>query len=1198
VLSFLGTERFEVVRCLGKGSNGIVYEARDRHRNATVALKTLTGADGRSLYDFKKEFRALQDVAHENVIALRELFFHDGFWFFTMDLVAGIDFLSWVRPGGARDDQRLRSCLLQLATGLEALHAKKILHRDLKPSNVMVTEEGRVVILDFGLVLDMSQDLRATTRDVIAGTVSYMSPEQATMSPVEAPSDWYAFGVMLYEALAGRVPFAGNAVKVLIAKVHKSPDPPSVHASDIPEDLERLCVELLSIDPSARPTGSEVIDRLSKSAPAAPTTSSREHFAVPLDVPFVGRKDELARLTTALEQSRDHPVAVLVRGPSGAGKTALLQHFTSSRAAHGMGALVLAGRCYEREWLPHKALDSTIDGLVRHLRRLAPEDATAVLPREVDALARVFPALLRVDAVEVAQKRARRSESHQDVRERASHALKDLLGRLADRRPVVLWIDDLQWGDADSAQLVAQLFRPPAPASILFLGSHRSDGPSEGSFLPFFRAQLSSAIELDLPPFPKADTEALIRALVEDEALVERAMKIAHEAEGNAFLIVEIARQMTSTGGEQIGSLDEVIERRATNLQNEARELLEAIAVAGRPITQHVAFEASELRAQGPTMLSLLRSAHLIQTSGAGPNDFVECYHDKIREHFAAHCEHERTVEIHRRLLTALEADQLTDPEALFVHAQSANARDKAAEYAIKAAKQAEEKLAFDRAARLYARAIELVAPDRKRVRTLEISRAEALANAGRGAEAAALYLECAKDADRLSKLDLQRRAAHELLASGHIDAGLEVLDGLLREVGMRPPKTSLSFVGAILSGRLALKRKSSGFERKAESEIDPEVLLRVDTCWAAAVPLGLINPKLSMYHSLRHTRLAIAVGEPARIARGLLHAALMFGMGGDEAESRILFDRAKRIVDELQHPYLRALAALTRGGVLGSAGKFPEASRSLISAQSIFDAQVPSASWERWATLLLELAATYYCGEISSLIARVPQLVRDATVRGNRYLTGHMSDVGTFWLAMDATEEASRQAAEARMALKQSTFSFASYTDLFGRSQIALYTGSGEQSAEIVEAVWQELEASSLLRIPFLSAEAQHLRARCAIAAARGVNRDPMIQRAKRLARKLTAAKIDAAKALGELLLGSIAQRDEEAVTHLRRTVDLFRALGMKLYLAAAEIRLGERLGGHEGKSLVISGTSFMESQGIVKPERMTEMLAPTSDQ
>ncbi|HEY5947204.1 MAG TPA: serine/threonine-protein kinase, partial [Kofleriaceae bacterium] len=242
---FTGTERFVLERELGEGSMGVVYEATDRRTDARVALKTLKSLNAQTLARLKTEFRALQEVQHPNLVSFGELIEDAGHWFFTMELVEGVPLLEYVaRP---RDDRRLRHAFGQLAAALSALHASGLIHRDVKPSNALVTAEGRVVLLDFGLVSDV-RGRYESMHDNIVGTAAYMAPEQAAGQPITPAADWYAFGVNLYEALTGELPHSGSSLQVLLDKQQKAALAPSQRVPGVPPDLDKLCIALLAFE--------------------------------------------------------------------------------------------------------------------------------------------------------------------------------------------------------------------------------------------------------------------------------------------------------------------------------------------------------------------------------------------------------------------------------------------------------------------------------------------------------------------------------------------------------------------------------------------------------------------------------------------------------------------------------------------------------------------------------------------------------------------------------------------------------------------------------------------------------------------------------------------------------------------------------------------------------------------------------------
>lgn len=735
----LGSEllgRFVVKRRLGAGGMGIVFAAFDRVRNAHVALKMLSRADASSTYRLKKEFRALADVIHPNLIRLHELFVTEEQSFFTMDLLEGRTLLDHI--GGAPADARahvLRSAFQELAIGVDAIHRAGKLHRDLKPSNVLVTTEGRVVILDFGLADDAIHQGQQTIEDGVLGTPAYMAPEQARAEPATVASDWYAIGVMLYEALTGQVPFEGSVYEILAAKQTNEPPVPIAHASAaIPADLGGLCQELMRLEPSERPSADRVLATL---GPAGVQVRSRASVTKTV---FVGRAGEMRALRDAVAATDNgKPGVIYLHGVSGVGKTALIDAFVRDLKAQSR-ALVLRGRCYERESLPFKALDTLIDDLSRHLRSISDLEVARVTPRHVHALLRVFPVLERVGQLATAVARTALPENPLEVRRRAFAALSQLLGNLADARQLVLIIDDLQWADDDSALLLCDLLRPPNSPALLFLGCYRSDEVERRrplQTLLTLRAGDSGVDTQDLPLGPLSDEESrqLVSALLADDR--ETRPVAIHDAHGNPFFLTELVRFVQlerqaapASAREVVLTVEQMLDARRRRLPTEAQRLLEFACVAGRPTAVTTFAAALAGRVDVRLTADLLRGAGLLRAAGDPTAELVAPYHDRIREAVLSGLGAGARAGCHLELANAIESSEQPDLDALLEHLVAARESSRASLLAGRMAVLAESSFAFERAAELYSVALSHYSVDepasRRRIELL-LARANAL---------------------------------------------------------------------------------------------------------------------------------------------------------------------------------------------------------------------------------------------------------------------------------------------------------------------------------------------------------------------------------------------------------------------------------------------------------------------------------------
>ncbi len=239
--------RYEILRILGEGGMGAVYEARDREVDRIVAFKVVRedlAGNKEILRMFKQELVLARQVTHRNVVRIFDLGVADGLRFTTMQYVEGQDLKYMIRRNGKLSPEDAAAIMVQVCEGLGAAHQEKVIHRDLKPQNIMVDHQGRVYVMDFGLALSTDS---GTGEGVLLGTPDYMSPEQAKREEVDARSDLFSCGLILYEMLTGQLPFSGKSLQeILSARIENRAVPPIEKNPEIPKALNDITCKLLA----------------------------------------------------------------------------------------------------------------------------------------------------------------------------------------------------------------------------------------------------------------------------------------------------------------------------------------------------------------------------------------------------------------------------------------------------------------------------------------------------------------------------------------------------------------------------------------------------------------------------------------------------------------------------------------------------------------------------------------------------------------------------------------------------------------------------------------------------------------------------------------------------------------------------------------------------------------------------------------
>lgn len=1230
---FRGTERYEVLERLGIGGMGTVYAVLDRSTGAKVALKHLHQHRPDSLELFKREFRNFQDITHRNLISLGELRADGGEWFFTMELLIGKTFDEFVRAGAHALDAtvqrsstflargvsmpsslfngmvrrvsaseqprsrrrlfhegRLRDALSQLACGMAVLHRANKVHSDIKPSNIVIESSGRLVLLDFGIAIDISED-RHLLSDRILGTVSHMAPEQIDPSATSPASDCYAVGILMYEALTGTRPFPGQTFKeVLELKNTRQPRLPGRVADGIPADLERLCLELLAIEPAARPSATDILHRLNAWDMLAEINTDAADELSDGDV-FVGRKKALETLLAA---SRP-PIAsriVALTGPSGVGKTALLDRFRTRLA----DALVLGGRCHERESVPFKGIDTVIQTLLDHLRQLGPTELEGLIPRDVARIADVFPRfglLFDVDSVTTDK-----DATPYQQRRAAFAELRELMARLARRTQVVITIDDMQWADSDTWALIGHLVHKPHPPPMLLILAMRTRDDGKLDELE----QLGDVDHVSLPPLTLAESRAMAVHLLTcvdrpDDALAE---EIARASEGHPLFIREIIRY----AGEQLeldvrsDLLDEALQARFASLSAEAKRLLQVLATATTPLKHATIAQAADVNFERYLrIVSELRGRYLVQTTGIELEHTIALDHERVRAAVIAHQSDEALVELHLRLAESLEQDSAeAAPELLAHHLLAGGEPERASGFWLQAAEQAMDSLAFDTASWFYRSALStdvFSEPERQRIL---LRLAEALVDSGRGHEAGDAFLQVAGATDdRALQLRCLYRAGEQLLLCGELERGREALRRVLAAIDSALPTTRRGIIWSYVRLQLWLRIRGLRWrERKAE-DIAEYQLLRLDIKRSSARVMTLVEPMSAALLHGRALLLALRVGEPVRIGWCLAFEAAVSAAGNRAGRVRALalLDMAEHIAERVDDVGLHAWIATNRASVAYFAGRYRDAFGLAIEAVQQF-VGLPGHHWERINAQTLHLFVLRSLGEFRELGDLREQYLHEAMERGDLHTQAAVRHASSMvWLSADDVAGARRDIAKSPQWTSESfDRPLQQWYEMLTRGEIALYE-TDERPAQLDSlAELATIDKTALATIQSVRVEWRFLRGRLLIATA--PEQRPKIHRLIRSLEREPSLFGPIAAAYLSAALAAL-DRDAEGMREcLQRAESQASDAGAEWMCQAARYWRGRNLNGEGGDTLVDLSLAWMSAQGIVNPQRFARMLMP----
>ncbi len=683
--------RYQLVEKLGQGGMGVVYKAQDKLTETTIALKHVSaptetlqfaskGSESDGAIALATEFHILAGLRHPNIVAVLDYgFSNKHFPFYTMELL--VDAKSITEYQKEMDTASKLDLIVQMLQALAYLHRRGVVHRDIKPGNVQVTGQGIVKVMDFGLALDPGETKSAVEMQGLTGTIAYMAPELFEENPATYQSDLYAVGVIIYEMLAGKHPFAAKGVGAMIHQILSAEPDLSAFVPPLAAVIKRL----LSKKPEQRYSNPiEVIEALCLATDRPIPKESlplRESFLQASS--FIGRDNELKNLREALKSALDGSGSVwLVGGESGIGKTRLLNELRTRGLVQG--AVVLRGQ------------GATETGDIHQIWRDPVRQLALSVPLtdlEAGILESVVPDISTL---------INRSFSPAPVVEgkagisRLALTLAEAFARYCrDIGPLVLLLEDLQWAQ-QGLEPLKNLIRLAPQLPLLIAATYRDD---EAPNLP---EQLAGVNVLKLGRFSDDSIIKISESMLGPSGRSPQIIDLLkRETEGNAFFMVEVIRALAEEAGsltdigrkslpEKViaGGIQQIVRRRIERVPVEMQGWLKVAAVLGREINIEVLIAALNHGSSPATKEQIDHWLHVCAEAAVVEvaDEKWRFSHDKLRETLLINLSPVESAEMNRLAAEGIEAvyeDKSNLAPILFEHWSVAGNFEKSLPYGL-----------------------------------------------------------------------------------------------------------------------------------------------------------------------------------------------------------------------------------------------------------------------------------------------------------------------------------------------------------------------------------------------------------------------------------------------------------------------------------------------------------------------------------
>ncbi len=1159
---------------IGRGSFGEVFAAWDPVCRESVAVKILHRLDAWSLQDFKNEFRRLVSFTDEGLCAPEELVCAGTRAALVMRLIAGREIHLVLAEAGGQwgalaDPDRFRDLVVSFATALTHLHSGGLMHMDLTPGNVLACADDRVSLLDFGL----SRLRRQVSADAnIAGSPLYMAPEQLLRKAPTPAVDLYALGILLFMALTGEHPFERAAPDRVFARLYEPAPSLSTRRPEVPKLWSQIVDGLLEYAPERRLGVSALLRLLAAPQPQVVAAQT-----------LVGRSRELEVLGACWREVCDAvPSLVLITGEPGVGKSELVRSFCDElRGDHA----VVWGPCYESESFPYKTVDVLVEGLVALL--VGDEEgreAARKLPG-LAGLAQVAPALAFVSA-------GLSTEAGDAALGSRGEGFAALVSLVAERRPLVLVIDDAQWGDADSADLLAPLLTSPNLRRVMIIFSQRTRVWETSPFGRALESQIAKGLpcavtRLELQALAPSEAESWLRSRLPAEIDEQQIAEALRLAKGRPDLLGAYARLLVE--GRGVPGEHALLEQWLADLGSDVRHFVDTVAIAGAPIELSAVIRASGEAAPSRRALRFLRWRRVLMFDHRGGRRRVSIAHSRMQETLLERVQPECLRARYSELADVLLAAGAREPARIAHYLHRAGRFGQAQELGLRGAAEAEKAGAFTQVADSLRLVLYTGCNDADERARVEGRRAEALAAAGRGLEAGEIYLKLAIDtASPEESRELRRRAVEAWLTVGEVERGLQVLGPLLRE--LRLPRLRRGRRGFPRAALLVLRLLLGARRLTLSSVEDPQAAERADTCWVGIKGLIFVDTGLAMPLMIDGLVQAASSGSRVRFGRAMgLVAAMLGDLPGLRRSTADWLDTIEAWSPD--EPYLAATLPLWRSIRAQAQGDLICAREHGLLALERLEA-IKDASWERVQAASSAARALRNQGEFVACAELSRAQLRSAERRGDRYAQV------LFRLVPIQPVIARGGLSEARTALSwiaehwmRGSYTVQSFYIMVERGYADLYQGNpGVAASRWLAGRWAYRRSGAHL-ISFSRIERRILEGRIGLAlGARHVG----LMAVEKIIAKLRGEGTLEALGNSELMDAALAARAgdrERAQLVLGRAIHAFSSAGILMEREAARLRLAELCGDADGAR---DALAQMRRLGAGSPERWAQVIAP----